>query len=64
MDGLHLCLRTRDDRLDGGGLIEFTASATGKVYLRGRGTYELNGHEGEWNPMGEVLPIPVAAPVE
>jgi hypothetical protein len=47
-----------------GGLIEFTASGTGKVYLRGRGTYVLNGHEGAWSPMGEVLQLPVAAPVE
>jgi hypothetical protein len=47
-----------------GGLIEFTASGTGKVYLRGRGTYVLNGHEGAWNPMGELLQLPAAAPVE
>ncbi len=47
-----------------GGLIEFTASGTGKVYLRGRGSYELNGQEGEWDPMGEVLQLPAAAPVE
>jgi hypothetical protein len=47
-----------------GGLIEFTASGTGKVYLRGRGTYVLNGHEGAWSPLGEVLQLPVAAPVE
>jgi hypothetical protein len=47
-----------------GGLIEFTASGTGKVYLRGRGTYNLNGHEGAWNPMGELLQLPAAAPVE
>jgi len=45
-----------------GGLIEFTASGTGKVYLRGRGTYVLNGHEGTWNPMGELLRLPVAEP--
>jgi len=47
-----------------GGLIEFTASGTGKVYLRGRGTYELNGQGGEWDPMGEVLQLPAAPPVE
>jgi hypothetical protein len=47
-----------------GGLIEFTASGTGKVYLRGLGTYVLNGHEGAWNPMGELLQLPAAAPVE
>jgi hypothetical protein len=47
-----------------GGLIEFTASGTGKVYLRGRGTYVLNGHEGAWSPMGEVLQLPVAATVD
>ena len=47
-----------------GGLIEFTASGTGKVYLRGRGTYVLNGHAGAWNPMGEVLQLPAAAPIE
>jgi hypothetical protein len=45
-----------------GGLIEFTASGTGKVYLRGRGTYELNGHAGAWNPMGETLRLPAAQP--
>lgn len=38
-----------------GGVIEFTASGTGKVYLRGRGRYEVNGHEGLWSPGGEVL---------
>lgn len=47
-----------------GGLIEFTASGTGKVYLRGRGTYVLNGDEGAWSPMGELLQLPAAAPVE
>jgi hypothetical protein len=47
-----------------GGVIEFTASGTGKVYLRGRGTYVLNGHEGAWSPMGEVLQLPAAAPVQ
>jgi hypothetical protein len=45
-----------------GGLIEFTASGQGKVYLRGRGTYVLNGHEGAWNPMGELLQLPAAEP--
>jgi hypothetical protein len=47
-----------------GGLIEFTASGTGKMYLRGRGTYVLNGQEGTWSPMGELLQLPAAAPVE
>jgi len=38
-----------------GGLIEFTASGTGWVYLRGHGRYEIDGHEGLWSPTGEVL---------
>ena len=45
-----------------GGVIEFTASGTGKVYLRGHGTCVLNGHEGPWSPMGEVLRLPAAEP--
>jgi len=45
-----------------GGVIEFTASGTGKVYLRGHGTCVLNGHEGAWSPMGEVLRLPAAEP--
>ena len=40
-----------------GGSIEFTASGTGKVYLRGRGTYALNGHEGAWSSAGDTLPL-------
>ena len=43
-----------------GGMIEFTASGTGKVYLRGRGRYEVNGHEGLWSPGGEVLRLDAA----
>lgn len=38
-----------------GGLIEFTASGTGWVYLRGHGRYKVNGHEGSWSPTGEIL---------
>ncbi|TKJ30872.1 MAG: hypothetical protein CEE40_03260 [Chloroflexi bacterium B3_Chlor] len=38
-----------------GGLIEFTASGTGRVYLRGHGRYEINGHDGFWSPTGEVI---------
>jgi len=40
-----------------GGLIEFTATGKGKVYLRGRRTYILSGDEGTWSPMGEILPL-------
>ncbi len=43
-----------------GGMIEFTASGTGKVYLRGRGRYKVNGHEGLWSPGGEVLRLDAA----
>ena len=38
-----------------GGLIEFTASGTGWVYLRGHGKYETSGHKGFWRPTGEIL---------
>ena len=38
-----------------GGLIEFAASGTGRVYLSGDGSYEINGHEGFWSPIGEVI---------
>ena len=44
-----------------GGLIEFTASGTGRVYLRGRGRYEINGHEGFWSPTGEVMNLDAVA---
>ncbi len=40
-----------------GGLIEFTASGTGRVYLRGHGRYEVNGNEGFWSPTGEILTL-------
>jgi hypothetical protein len=40
-----------------GGLIEFTASGTGWLYLRGHGRYEVNGHEGSWGPTGELLSL-------
>ena len=43
-----------------GGMIEFTASGTGKVYLRGRGRSEVNGQEGLWSPGGEVLRLDAA----
>lgn len=44
-----------------GGLIEFTASGTGRVYLRGRGRYEINGQEGFWSPTGEVISLDAVA---
>jgi hypothetical protein len=43
-----------------GGVIEFTASGAGKVYLRGRGTYEINGRQGVWSSTGEILPLEAA----
>ena len=47
-----------------GGLIEFTASGTGRVYLRGHGTYEINGQEGLWSPTGEVLRLDAVQQVQ
>ena len=38
-----------------GGLIEFTATGTGTVFLRGYGRYEVNHHQGFWSPSGETL---------
>ena len=35
-----------------GGLIEFTAEGTGWVFLRGRGTYEINGESYDWSTEG------------
>ncbi len=35
-----------------GGLIEFTAEGTGWVFLRGRGTYEINGETLDWSAEG------------
>jgi len=35
-----------------GGLIEFTAEGTGWVFLRGRGTYEINGGSYDWSTEG------------
>ncbi len=40
-----------------GGLVEFTASGTGRVYLRGHGRYEINGQEGFWSPTGQILSL-------
>ncbi len=40
-----------------GGVIEFTASGTGKVYLQGRGKYRVNGSEGFWSPTGQILSL-------
>jgi hypothetical protein len=47
-----------------GGLIEFTASGTGKVYLQGHGSYEINGHQGAWSPTGEVLRLDAATQLQ
>jgi hypothetical protein len=47
-----------------GGLIEFTASGSGRVYLRGHGRYEINGQEGLWSPTGEVLQLDAAQQVQ
>jgi len=47
-----------------GGLHEFTASGSGRVYLRGHGRYEINGHEGLWSPTGEVLRLDAAQQVQ
>ena len=38
-----------------GGLIEFTAAGTGRVYLQGRGKYRVNGVEGFWSLTEETL---------
>ena len=35
-----------------GELIEFTAEGTGWVFLRGRGTYEINGETLDWSAEG------------
>jgi len=35
-----------------GGRIEFTAEGTGWVFLRGRGTYEINGESFDWSAEG------------
>jgi len=43
-----------------GGVIAFTASGTGKVYLRGHGRYEVNAQEGSRSPDGEVLRLDAA----
>ncbi len=43
-----------------GGIIEFTATGTGKVYLRGRGSYEAHGQEGQWSQDGEILTLEAA----
>ena len=37
--------------------VEFTATGTGWVYLQGRGTYTINGEDGEWTARGEHLPL-------
>lgn len=42
------------------GIIEFRATGTGSVYLRGRGNYEANGHEGLWRPAGVILTLDAA----
>jgi len=47
-----------------GGLIKFTASGSGRVYLRGHGRYEINGQEGLWSPTGEVLRLDAAQQVQ
>jgi hypothetical protein len=40
-----------------GGIIEFTAEATGWVYLKGRGDYIINGEPGHWTLEGVRLAL-------
>jgi hypothetical protein len=42
-----------------GGLVEFTATGTGTVYLRGHGTYVLNHRAAEWSSTGSTLGLEV-----
>lgn len=47
-----------------GGLIQFTASGTGRVYLQGRGRYRINGGEGSWSLTGEPLSLETVGQAE
>ncbi|MFQ6013933.1 MAG: hypothetical protein ACE5NP_00640 [Anaerolineae bacterium] len=38
-----------------GGRIEFTATGTGWVYLKGRGTYEIGDRSGRWSANGTLI---------
>jgi len=40
-----------------GSLIEFKASGTGTVHLKGRGHYWINGEEGLWAPDGAAVEL-------
>ena len=40
-----------------GGIIEFTAEGTGWVFLKGRGTYVVNGEPGYWTLEGVRLAL-------
>lgn len=42
--GDHMSVRIQ------GGLIDFTATGTGRAVLRGRGHYQLGDQAGDWNP--------------
>jgi len=48
-----------------GGIIEFSATGKGTVFLKGRGRYVINGEEGLWSPEGVQLELgqEVAEPV-
>ena len=47
-----------------GGIIEFTAEGTGWVFLKGRGTYVVNGEPGYWTLDGVRLALAARADAE
>jgi hypothetical protein len=48
-----------------GGLIDFTATGRGVVFLKGEGWYRLGDREGRWFPRGQELRLdPPPAPAE
>jgi len=40
-----------------GRLIQFAATGTGTAFLQGRGSYWLNGEEGEWSLTGTTIQL-------
>ena len=40
--------------------INLEARGTGRAYLRGQGTYTVNGEDGNWLPRGRVVPLGAA----
>ena len=43
-----------------GGLIHFTARGSGTVFLKGYGSYWLNGEPGNWSPEGITIDLEAA----